>query len=206
MVDKDAVRHGYDEVAETYAAERSTEGPGLDLLAEVLDFCGESPRVLDAGCGEGTPVLRRVSTEAAAVGIDFSREQLRRAVDVAPPASLVQGDMVALPFSDGAFDVVTAFHSLIHIPIEQHQAVIDEFARVLRPGGRVLVTEGTGEWSGTNPDWLDTGVEMQWHIAGADATREQLVDAGFTITNEWTVSETLDGDEEWVFLSGRQDR
>jgi len=65
--------------------------------------------------------------------------------------------------------------------------------------------EGIGEWSGTNPDWLDTGVEMQWHIAGAKATRAQLVDAGFTITDEWTVSETLDGDEEWVFLAGRLD-
>ena len=111
--------------------------------------------------------------------------------------------MVNLPISDGVFDAVTAYHSLIHIPTEQHQAVIEEFARVLRPGGRVLLIEGIGEWSGTNPDWLDTGVEMQWQIAGADTTRDQLVDAGFTITDERSVSQTLDGDEEWVFLAGR---
>jgi len=202
MVDTDAVRRGYDEVAAVYTAARSTEGPGVDILTDFLDSLGESARVLDAGCGQGWPVDR----EGHTVGVDFSRQQLCGAVENASFELLVQGDMVALPISDGVCDAVTAYHSLIHIPIEQHQAVIDEFARVLRPGGRILVTEGTGEWSGTNPDWLDTGVEMQWHIAGADATRAQLVDAGFVITDEWSVSQTLDGDEEWVFLNGRLDR
>jgi len=190
-----------DKAAATHASERSTDGPGLVILTQFLDSCGESARILDAGCGQGWPVDRELRT----VGVDLSRKQLRRAGENASTASIVQGDMAALPFSDGVFDASTASQSLIHIPTEQHQAVIEEFARVLRPGGRVLLIEGIGEWSGTNPDWLDTGVEMQWHIAGAKATRAQLVDAGFTITDEWTVSETLDGDEEWVFLAGRLD-
>ena len=190
-----------DKAAATHASERSTDGPGLVILTQFLDSCGESARILDAGCRQGWPVDREMNP----VGVDFSREQLRGAIEKASTASVVQGAMVNLPISDGVFDAVTAYHSLIHIPTEQHQAVIEEFARVLRPGGRVLLIEGIGEWSGTNPDWLDTGVEMQWHIAGAKATRAQLVDAGFTITDEWTVSETLDGDEEWVFLAGRLD-
>jgi len=194
--------HGEDDkAAATHASERSTDGPGLVILTQFLDSCGESARILDAGCGQGWPVDREMNT----VGVDLSRAQLRGAIENASTASVVQGAMVNLPISDGVFDAVTAYHSLIHIPTEQHQAVIEEFARVLRPGGRVLLIEGIGEWSGTNPDWLDTGVEMQWHIAGAKATRAQLVDAGFTITDEWTVSETLDGDEEWVFLAGRLD-
>lgn len=65
------------------------------------------------------PALR---TAATAVGVDFSREQLRRAVDNAPAASLVQGDMAELPISDGVFDAVTAYHSVIHLPTAQHQA------------------------------------------------------------------------------------
>jgi hypothetical protein len=70
----------------------------------------------------------------------------------------------------------------------------------------MLVSEGPNEWSGTNPDWLESGVEMQWHIAGAEATRVQLRDAGFEITDEWgTANEFADEDEEWVFFAARPD-
>jgi len=93
MVDKDAGWRGYDEMAETYAAERSTEGPGLDILTQFHDSLGESARVLDAGCGQGWPVDR----ELRSVGVDLSREQLRGAGENASTASLVQGDMVRLP-------------------------------------------------------------------------------------------------------------
>lgn len=204
MVDKDAVRRGYNDVAETYAARRSEEGPEKDLLAEFLASLPEPERLLDAGCGQGTPVLRQLSVTATAVGIDVSREQLDLADENAPAASLLQGDMTKLPVQDGSFDAITAFHSLIHIPLGDHQSVIDEFARVLRPDGRILLTEGQEEWRGRNSDWLESGVEMQWHIAGAQATRNQLETAGFRITNEWDVTDSGD-DEHWVVFAAQLD-
>ena len=206
MVDRDAVRRGYDDLAEVYAKVRSEDGQGMDVLDRFLGPLPESARVLDAGCGQGTPVLRRSSESATAVGVDFSRAQLELATENAPGASLVQGDMTALPVRDDAFDAITAYHSLIHVPTDEHRTVVDEFARVLRPGGRLLLTEGRDEWSGTNPDWLDSGVEMQWHIAGAEATREHLRTAGFALCEEWGIdSEFAEEDERWVFLSARLD-
>ena len=54
-----------------------------------------------------------------------------------------QGDAAALPFSDAAFDVVTARHMLYHVP--DVAAVLAEFRRVLKPGGRFLaVTNAEG--------------------------------------------------------------
>ncbi len=145
-----------------------------------------------------------VEAEAMAVGVDFSREQLRLATRNAPDASLAQGDMTNLPFRDGTFDAVTAYHSLIHVPMDEHRAAIEEFARVLCPDGRLLVSEGPGEWSGENPNWLESGVEMQWDIAGADATRKQLRDAGFDVLGEWSVANALAGDDgHWVFFSAQ---
>ena len=44
---------------------------------------------------------------------------------------------------------------------------------------------------------LDTGVEMRWHIAGANNTRTQLQVACFTLTEEWVVDE----DKHWMFLT-----
>lgn len=196
MVDRDTVRRGYDQVAATYAAHRTENERGTEILARFLEALDDPDRILDAGCGQGTPVLARLTGAASAVGADLSREQLRLAAETVPAAHLLQSDMTALPFTDGSFDAVVAYWSLIHIPAEDHRTVIEEFARVLRPGGRVLVCEGTTEWTGANPDWLDRGVEMQWDIAGADATRAQLRDAGFEIADSWGVPETLHGDDD----------
>ncbi len=226
MVDKNGVRRGYDDLASVYAADRPADDPGTEMLAQVLDELPEGSRVLDAGCGQGTPVLSRVRESATAVGVDFSRGQLRLAAENVPGVSLVQGDMAALPFADGAFDAVVAHWSLIHVPLADHQTVVDEFARVLRPGGRVLLSEGTSEWVGENPDWLGSGVAMEWNVAGPAATREQLRAAGFEVVETRDVpepldhdgdadgddgsgSETEDGDESddlpWRFFSARLD-
>lgn len=203
MTERDAVRRGYDDLGDAYAAERSDHGPEITVLDRFLDSLPDSALVLDAGCGPGAPVLRRTSAAATAIGLDFSREQLRLATGNAPRATLVQGDMTALPFADGAFDAVTAYHALIHVPLDEHRTVLDEFARVLRPGGRVLLSEGPDEWSGSTSDWLGSDVGMQWSIAGADATRERLRDAGFTVTSEWDLRKPTEDGEEWVFFAAR---
>lgn len=192
MDERDAVRRAYDGLADVYAASRPANGLGTEILEEFLESLAAPARVLDAGCGQGTPVLARMDERVAtAVGLDFSNQQLRLAADNAPGASLSRGDMTALPFPANAFDAVTAYHSLIHVPLEDHRTVVEEFARVLRPGGRVLLSEGDAEWEGANPDWLESGVEMRWHIAGADATRERLRETGFRIVDEWDVPDEL---------------
>lgn len=195
MVDRDAVRRGYDSLGECYARSRSA-GDDVELLEWVLDRLTPTASLLDAGCGPGRPLLRRASEAVRAVGLDLSRTQLQLAATNAPEAGLVQGDLAALPFDGGSVDAVTAFHSLIHVPLVDHRDVIGEFARVLRPGGWLLVTEGHGEWCGENLDWLDAGVEMQWEIAGAQATRDQLEATGFTVDREWSVGDDL-GDGGW---------
>ena len=204
MVEKDAVRRGYDGLAEAYAADRNEDGLGSEVLARFRDELPGSARVLDAGCGQGAPVLRELTAAAAATGIDISRAQLELAAESVPDTALAQGDMAALPFRDDAFDAVTAYHSLIHVPQGQHQGVIDEFARVLTDDGRLLVSEGPAEWTGENPNWLDTGVEMQWHIAGAEETRRHLRNAGFVVERTWNTPDTPEKDDErWVFFSAR---
>ena len=206
MVDKDAVRRGYDGLTETYAARRDPDDRAVTLLEELLDQLPASARLLDAGCGQGEPVLSRANDVPGieAIGLDFSREQLRTARDAVPDVSLVRGDMTALPIGDGAVDAVTAVHSLIHVPEGDHRTVIDEFARVLRPNGLAVLTEGTNGWHGTNPDWLESGVEMQWHIAGAEATRTQLRRAGFAVRDELLIGDELtDEDAQWTVFVAR---
>lgn len=212
MVDKDAIRRAYDDLANTYAAQRSENDRGMDVLTEFLKSFSDPIRVLDAGCGQGTPVLSELSGSTEAVGIDISRKQLELATENVIDTSIVQGDITTLPFDSGTFDAVIAYWSLIHIPMDDHQTVIDEFARVLRPNGQVLLCEGRDEWLGENPDWLDSGVKMEWNIAGEKKTRNQLQDAGFVIEKRWGSSDTLDdknsdknGEDPWIFFSAQLD-
>ncbi len=206
MTDRDAVRRAYDELAGTYAAERSPADAELDLLADLLGRLDDA-RLLDAGCGQGTPVLAHAADAATAVGLDFSAEQLRLAAGTAPGAALVRGDLAALPFRDGAFDAVTAYHSLIHVPLDDHRTVVGEFARVLGPGGYVLLSEGHAEWIGSNPDWLGDDVEMQWSLAGVETTTAQLGSAGFEVLDERVAADELaeEDDAGKPFLLARLD-
>ena len=205
MVDRDEVRRGYDKLESTYAAERAEEELETKVLDAFLEELPADARVLDAGCGPGTPRLSALSDRMSAVGLDFSRAQLELARENAPAAALLRGDMSQLPVREGTVDAITALHSLIHVPLEDHQAVIDEFARALGPGGRVLLSEGPEAWRGSNSDWLDSGVAMAWHIAGLDATKDHLRSAGFVVTDEWGTTQEFAGDEEqWAYVAARR--
>jgi SAM-dependent methyltransferase len=101
----------------------------------------EPRRVLDAGCGRGNIAERvAVATGAAVVGLDQSQRmvELTRARGI----DAVQGDVRALPFSDGEFDCVLAAWMLFHV--EDVDEALAELARVLRPDGR-LVAATNGE-------------------------------------------------------------
>ena len=200
MGERHTVREAYNEMAETYVDEYADDVRDDPLPEPVERFCAglaDDDRLLAAGCGAGDAPL--VAAGRTGIGLDFSREQLELAQERVP-AALVQGDMTALPFAAGAFDAVAALYSLIHVPLAEHRTVLNEFARVLRPGGSLLVTEGSTEWCGSNPDWLDSGTEMHWSIAGTEATREQLRDCGFEARGVWAVPDPTTEDGEKPFF------
>lgn len=196
-----AVRDGYDGLADVYAAHRSSDPDARGLLQEVTGRLTGGARILDAGCGQGAPVASSLAPTFDVVGVDFSREQLRLARGNAPGATLVQGDMTTLPLGADVVDAVCAYFSVIHVPADEQGDVVAEFARVLRPGGPLLMTVGPEEWEGSNPDWLDSGVEMHWSFAGLEATREHLAREGFTVLEEWTVDDELGGEFPFVLAT-----
>jgi len=185
-----AVQSGYDGLADAYAAQRDDGDDSPDLLAELFDSLPADARVLDAGCGAGDLVLEALD-DATGVGLDVSREQTLRARRVAD--AVVQGDMTRLPFPADSFDAVTAMYSLIHVPAPEHGAFYDELARVLRPDGEAVVVTGAEAWTGENPDWLDSGIEMRWSWPDLAETKNAVDAAGLRVVAEEDVTDSLGG-------------
>ncbi len=94
-------------------------------------------RILDIGCGTGK-MLDELAAFGDVVGADFSPEALQFCVTRGVGADLARADARRLPFADGAFDVVTAMDIIEHI--DDDKAASSEIFRVLKPGGRLLVT------------------------------------------------------------------
>jgi len=104
-------------------------------------------RVLDVGCGTGHllgMLGAALPDEAKLFGVDLSPHYIARAREVLPrdlDVSLVCDNAEKLPFLDGSFDVATSAYLLHELPPEVRSRVLTEMARVVRPGGLVVVAD-----------------------------------------------------------------
>jgi O-antigen biosynthesis protein len=95
--------------------------------------------VLDAGCGVGWGTALLVEAGAqSATGVDISPIAIEDSRNREPRGRFVVGDLRSLPFSDKQFDLITCFEAIEHV--EEPSRALDELARLLAPGGILLVS------------------------------------------------------------------
>jgi SAM-dependent methyltransferase len=117
----------------------------LEGVADGSDASPSSERpltLLDVGCGDGrftADAARRTS----AIGVDVSRRALDHARALVPQARFVTSGGAALPFRSEWFDIVTLPDVVEHIRDEEERAAVAEAGRVLRRGGRLIVSTNT---------------------------------------------------------------
>lgn len=150
---KDAVRRHWDERAATF-----DQGNSHGLLndaqrdawtARVRSWAGPDPvDALDVGCGTGFFALLLAGLGHRATGVDAADEMLSRARAKAAAAGLAadfsSADAEDLPFADASFDLVIERHVIWTLP--NPARALAEWARVLRPGGQLVLVEGN--WRG----------------------------------------------------------
>ncbi len=140
----EAVRGMFDRIAPVYDVMNRVMTVGLDgrwrrLAVEEVVWPGD--RVLDACCGTGDLAVEAERRGGRVVGLDFSEQMLVRARRKSGAIEWVQGDALALPFSDGEFDAATVGFGVRNLA--DLEAGLRELARVLRPGGKLAVLEIT---------------------------------------------------------------
>lgn len=102
-----------------------------ERFEEVAKYC--QGRVLDIGCGRGNLFIKKFIGEENGIGIDvFEYEGV---------ANVIR-DLTKLPFENDNFDTVTLIAVGGHIPKSKREKEFEEFTRVLKPGGKLIMTEG----------------------------------------------------------------
>jgi SAM-dependent methyltransferase len=155
------------------------------LLTAALRQVARNARLLDLGCGAGqdTRAIRRAGFRV--VGLDLSRPLLDYARRRSPRLNLVQADIRALPYVDGAFDGVWAAASLIHLPKSSVQSSLRCLTGLTTPGGFLAATFLHGRHSGTpSKSWIPGRFISRWHKRELAAV---LGRAGWTIIKLNTV-------------------
>ncbi len=111
--------------------------PAAEVAIDALGSVG-GQRLLDLACGSGNGALVATRAGAQVTGLDSSQRLLSVARERVPEADFVAGDVEALPFADGEFDAAVSIFGVIFARRAQRAAA--ELARVVRPGGRVVLT------------------------------------------------------------------
>lgn len=140
-----AAREAYDRVAAEYAEIVRDEFDGLPLDRALLAAFAEHVRteapglVAELGCGPGRVAAHLNGLGLDVLGIDLSPEMIRIARETYPGLRFEVGSMDALDLADDAVHGVVSWYSVIHAEPPAVAAYVAEFARVIAPGGLLLV-------------------------------------------------------------------
>ncbi|GAA2596061.1 class I SAM-dependent methyltransferase [Streptomyces axinellae] len=143
-----ATREAYDAIAPTYAqmfhdslSDRPLERALLSAFAELVRTSGTSGggAVADLGCGPGHLTARLHELGLDAFGVDASPVMIELAREAGSGLRFEVGSMAALDIEDGALGGVLSRWSVIHTPPRDLPPLLAEIARVLAPGGHLLI-------------------------------------------------------------------
>lgn len=184
----DSTRAAYDAVAHEYEKQIADEldGKPLDraLLAAFIELAGPGV-IADVGCGPGHVAGHLAELGAQVVGVDLSPTMIEIAQRRHPAIAFHVGSMLELPAADRAWAGAVLLYSIIHLARDERARAYRELARVVRPGGPVLlafhVTDAEHAAGAVNRvrEFLGQSVELTHYYLAPDDVAGGLAAAGF---------------------------
>ncbi|HWE84530.1 MAG TPA: class I SAM-dependent methyltransferase [Terracidiphilus sp.] len=180
----DNIRTSYDRVADAYAAAIFDELKDKPFDRDVLQrFARETGggTVCDLGCGPGQVARFLQEAGANVFGLDLSSGMVAEARRLNPGIEFREGDMLSLPLADASLAGITAFYAIVNLPAGLRPQVFREMARVLQPGGLLLLTFHIGgEVLGVKELW-GRPITMDFYTLDRAAILGELEAACFVI-------------------------
>ena len=174
------VEDSYNKIAQKYHSERGTDN--LIELKQFTQLLSSGSKVLDVGCGAGVPITRFLVDEGFLVtGLDISEGMLALARKHVPEATFIKSDMSEMNFSDNSFEGIVSFYAIIHVPREKHAQLFKTFYKILKPGGKMLISLARTEWEEVADFY---GAPMFWSHYGCEQSLALIKAEGFEIIFE----------------------
>jgi demethylmenaquinone methyltransferase / 2-methoxy-6-polyprenyl-1,4-benzoquinol methylase len=202
----------FDRIAGVYDVMNSVMTAGLHHRwrerAVDLARVGPGSRALDVATGTGDLAIALASRGADVVGSDFSEGMLARAREKSPAVRWEQANALSLPYGDGEFDAATVGFGARNF--SDLQRGLAEMARVVRPGGRVVVLEITtptrAPLSTFFSLWFDRIVPMLGRVTGEDQAYTYLPSSVKRFPGPEELGAVLAGvglvDVRWILTAG----
>jgi SAM-dependent methyltransferase len=192
-----SVERGYDLLASKFDhTPFRTPGSVIEATVQVLSGLGPFGHGLDVCCGTGAGLAALDALcRGRVTGVDFSAGMLAQAHLAHPEATLVRGDVRALPFA-GGFDLAVTFGALGHFLPAERPALLEGVRRALRPGGLFAFPIWAPPPVASVDHWAMAGFDlamrvrnavwrppfvMYYRTTGFRALRADLTAAGFTV-------------------------
>ena len=178
----------------------ATEGPiDQSLLVAFVELVKKQAiaRVVDVGCGPGRAAAFMAARGLDVVGVDISPAMLTFARSAHPHIEFEEGRLNALPFEAGVFAGAVCWYSIIHTPPDSLGEAFDEAARVLAPGGHLLLAFQAEDEPLHRTNAHGTHLPLTSYRHGMQDIADRLEDRGFAIYA--TVLRAPDLDNETAF-------
>jgi ubiquinone/menaquinone biosynthesis C-methylase UbiE len=183
-------RDVYDKAAQTYVQfvgtdiSLATERPiDQSLLVDFIELIKRQAisRVADVGCGSGRVAALMADHGLDVVGVDVSQSMLGIARSAHPHIEFEEGQLDALPIESGVLAGAVCWYSIIYTPLDRLGESFDELARVLVPGGYLLLAFQADGEPLRREDAFDTRLPLTSYRHGAQEVSRCLEDTGFKI-------------------------
>jgi SAM-dependent methyltransferase len=182
------VADGYDAIGETFAdwRELAVGDPRREWEDKLISRLKDGARVLELGCGGGSPETRRLARRFAVTGVDISPRQVERARAAIPGAEFICADFTELALPAGSFDAVASFYVFNHVPRELLAPLLGRIHRWLRPGGVLVTAFGASDLEGWTGEWL--GAPTFFSGYEPEVNSRLVREAGFTVERDELVT------------------
>ncbi len=132
----------YNRIAEWWRQQHEASGYGVEQLRRAVTWVTNRKRALDVGCGSSGRFINELQEHGFQVdGIDISEEMIRHARELHPESEFAVADISQWK-TETEYDLVCAWDSTFHLPLDLHEAALKNMCNALAPGGVVMFTCG----------------------------------------------------------------